>query len=257
LAPAQEAAPLAVEGAAAGDPPATAAPPAVEAPASGETESTSLLGAEIKEADKAPLEKPATTEPGASDDAAKPEGEPATDAMVEAQPLAPLTYEPFKAPEGVKLDDEAIKAFSELAGAAQVPQEAAQAILDRHFAEVVKVQQQAEQHQRDVWKNLNKTWVDEFRKDPELGGAREATSLALAKTAIREFGGTADQQKDLLAFFENNGAANYVGVIRLLHNAAVRLNLLEDNIIAPPPQNIRPQRGTPGSGETKWYQQQN
>ena len=207
--------------------------PAVEAPASGETKSDpSLLGGQ---------DAPVT-----------PEGEPAKDAPVEAQPTAPPTYE-IKAPDGFTLDEAATKEFADLFGASAVAPDKAQGLIDRHFAELKRVQESAAQNQREVWKQYNDNWKSEFRKDPELGGANEATTLQLAKTAIQELGGTREQAAELLRHVENNGMANYVGFIRLLHNAAKRLNLFEDGMIAPPPQVGAPRRGTPGSGQTGWY----
>lgn len=175
------------------------------------------------------------------------------DATAEAQPPAPIKYDAFKVPEGLALDQERVAKFAEIAGPAQVSQEVAQQLLDLHVAEMQKFAQdvtdQAAKHQRETWNKLNDTWKTELRNDAELGGNRLETSLSMAKAVIEEYGGNADQVRDLLAHTSNNGMGNYPGFVRLLANIGQALNVFEDGIVpaSPSPPNMPKSRGE------KWY----
>lgn len=188
----------------------------------------------------AKVETPAPADakpPEAAKDAAKDPGkapDPAKEATAEAQPPAAKTYEPFKTPEGVKLGDKELKAFTDVIGPDQLPQETAQNLVDLYLSETKRIQAEAEQHQRDVWSAFNDTRKSELRNDPEVGGNRLDTSLAIAKAVVEEFGGTPAQKA---AFFERisdtkgNGMGNDVGLIRILNNIGVKLNIFEDKIV--------------------------
>jgi hypothetical protein len=118
--------------------------------------------------------------------------------------------------------------------------------MQRFQQEVIK---QAETNQRDVWRKLNDTWKADFRKDEHLGGNRAETTLARAKAVIEEFGGNADQVRDLIAHTSNNGMGNYPGFIRLLNNIGEALNVFEDSDA---PANPNPPK-IAGSRSQRWY----
>ena len=186
------------------------------------------------------------------DDAAKPD--PAKDATAEIQPPAPVKYEAFKVPEGIKLDDAQIGKFTEIAGAAQVKQETAQALVDLYMEDVQRISNQAVEHaraeQRKVWNTFNDTNKTALRNDPELGGNRLETTLSVAKAFIEEYGGSPEQVQELLAHTTNNGMGNFVGFIRLLNNAGLALNIFEDSLV---PANASPPKPTKGPGARGWY----
>lgn len=191
--------------------------------------------------------------PDAEKDAAKPEAEK-KDATAEAQPPAPIKYDAFKLPDGVKLDDERIGKFTEVAGSAQVSQEVAQQFVDLHIAEMQRyageVQQQADAHQRDVWNKLNDTWKTELRKDEKLGGNRIETTLSMAKAVLEEYGGTPEQVQELIAHTSNNGMGNFPGFIRLLSNLGEALNVFEESSVG---ANLNPPKPQKGPGNRGWY----
>jgi hypothetical protein len=176
------------------------------------------------------------------------------DATAEAQPPAPIKYEAFKLPDGVKLDDERIGKFTEVTGAAQVPQEVAQKLVDLHVEEMQRfageVKQQAETHQRDVWNKLNDTWKTDLRKDEKLGGNRIETTLSLAKAVLEEYGGSPEQVQELIAHTSNNGMGNFPGFIRLLANIGEALNVFEESSVG---ANLNPPKPAKGSGQRGWY----
>jgi hypothetical protein len=271
-APAQaEGSPSATEAAAA--PAATNEVPAAEPslleaadatkPAEGTTESPAPAETAAADGDKSPDakdaktegkgdEKKADAEKDAPKDAAKTDPDQ-KDATADSEPPAPIKYEAFTLPDGVKFDDERLGKFTEVAGKAQIPQDVAQSLVSLHVEEMQRyakqVEQQATQHQQDVWRKLNDTWKSDFRKDPELGGNRAETTLARAKAVIEEFGGTPEQVRDLIAHTSTNGMGNFPGFIRMLNNIGEALSVFEDSEV---PANPAPPRAKGSRGE-RWY----
>lgn len=180
------------------------------------------------------------------------------DATAENQPPAPIKYDAFKLPDGVKLDDERLSKFTEVAGKGQVTQEVAQDLVNLHIEEMQRlekdIQERATQHQQDVWKGLNDGWKAELRKDEKLGGNRIETNLSMAKAVLEEYGGTPEQVRDLLAHTKANGMGNYPGFIRLLVNIGEALNVFEEGTVAGDTSPARPQRGP---GNRGWYDKSN
>jgi hypothetical protein len=196
--------------------------------------------------------KPDGEAPKDDKDAAK--DDPAKKDATAAEPPAPIKYEAFKLPEGIKLDDERIGKFTEIAGAAQVPQDVAQSMVDLHISEMQRlegeVRQQTEAHQRDVWKKLNDTWKTDARNDEQIGGNRLETALARGKAVLEEYGGTADQVRELIAHTSNNGMGNFPGFLRFLDNVAQALNVFEDSAVGANPSPPKPAKGP---GQRGWY----
>lgn len=192
--------------------------------------------------------------PEAKADEAKPDADKATDpvkdATAEAQPPAPVKYEAFKLPDGVRLDEKELGKFTELAGVAQVPQETAQKMIDLYLEDRQNLYQQAATEQRRVWNTLNDGWKTDLRKDSVLGGNRLETSLSMAKAVVEEYGGSPEQVRDLLAHTSNNGMGNYPGFVRLLHNIGVAMNVFEDSMV---PANPSAQKAEKGPGKRGWY----
>lgn len=197
------------------------------------------------EGDKKPDAKAAE----AKKDEADKKADPATEATAAAQPPAPIKYEPFKVPDGIKLDETRLSQFTEIAGAAQIKQEDAQKFFDLHVSEMKNYATEVANEQRRVWDKLNDSWKNDFRKDEKLGGNRAETTLARAKAVVEEYGGTPDQVRDLLAHTTNNGMGNYPGFIRLLDNIAGALNVFEDSLV---PANTAPKPGK-SAGNRGWY----
>lgn len=204
--------------------------------------------AKTDEAKPADGEKPKAEE-AKKDDAAK-ATDPAKDATAEVQPPAPVKYDAFKVPEGVKLDDKELAKFSEIIGAKQLPQEDAQKLVDLYVADMQRVQTELRQEQRTVWNKLNDGWKTDLRKDPVLGGNRLETTLSMAKAVIEEYGGNADQVRELLAHTSNNGMGNFPGFVRLLHNIGVAMNVFEDSIV---PANPTAPKMPKSAGNRGWY----
>lgn len=126
------------------------------------------------EPEKKPEETPETSaEP-------KPDEKSAEEVPAEAPaPLEPIKYEAFTLPEGATPTEELTK-FQELAGAAQVPQETAQQLLDMHIAEIQRLREHEASEQQRVWSETRRNWRNEIMADEELGGAGFETNRATA-----------------------------------------------------------------------------
>jgi hypothetical protein len=127
----------------------------------------------------------------------------------EASEGAPEKYEfnskVADAPE--ELDPEVLTAFGEVAKDLDLPQEAAQKVLDK-VAPVIQARQAkaVEQARAD--------WATESQSDEEFGGENLSANLEIAKSSLKEFG--TDALKSLL---QESGLGNHPEVIRFMYRA--------------------------------------
>lgn len=136
-------------------------------------------------------------------DAAKPEG-------------APEQYE-FKAAEGREFDPAVIAPFSEVAKELDLPQEAAQKILDK-MAPVIEARQ-IEQI------NAVKTeWATQSRADKEFGGDKLQENLTVAIKARDAFA-----SPELRTLLDETGLGNHPEVIRFFYRAGKAIS--EDGFV--------------------------
>ena len=119
---------------------------------------------------------------------------------------APETYE-FKATEGVTLDDTVLAAYSEVAKELNLPQDAAQKVLDKMAP--VMAARQAEQI--EAARNM---WAVSAKSDKEFGGDKLPESLASAKKALDAFG-----TPELRTLLNDTGLGNHPDVIRFMVKA--------------------------------------
>ena len=122
---------------------------------------------------------------------------------------APEKYEDFKAPQGVSLDADVVKGFSEVAKELNLPQDKAQAVID-------KVTPILAQKQADQIAQTNKAWQEKVKADPEIGGDHLKSSIATAQKALKDFRGAdgkfVDEDVAELAAI----AGNHPGLIKIL-----------------------------------------
>lgn len=190
--------------------PVVAAPAAIEAPV-------------VAEAPTPAAELPPAAAPSLLSDAppTEPVAEPSPEPTPEpAAPPQPIAYQAFTYPEGVTADEAAVKPYTDILAAHQVPQEAAQELLNLYTAQ----QQRQIQANQDLWDRTRTDWRSQFTKDPEMGGNRQDTTLARCREAIDRYGGTPDQVKELRTLLTNHGLGDYPGLARLINNMAKRLS---------------------------------
>lgn len=134
----------------------------------------------------------------------------------EAPQGAPEKYE-FKPAEGQAFDGKVIEQFSEVAKELNMPQEAAQKMLDK--VAPVLAARQAEQIEA-----ARTAWANDARADKEFGGDHLDANLAIAKKALDTFG-----TPELRTLLNQSGLGNHPELIRLMVRAGKTIS--EDKVV--------------------------
>ena len=129
---------------------------------------------------------------------------------------APEAYE-FQAPEGQAFDPEVMKSFSEIAKELDLPQEAAQKVLDKVAPKILERQMQA-------LENVRNEWAESARTDKEFGGDKLNDNLVVAKKALDSFG-----TPELRKLLNESGLGNHPEMIRLMYRAGKAIS--EDRFV--------------------------
>ena len=116
-----------------------------------------------------------------------------------------------------ELDPEVLTAFGEVAKELNLPQEAAQKVLDK-VAPVIQAKQAKVVEQTKV------EWANQSKSDQEFGGESLNDSLDVAKTSLDTFG--TDALKSLL---QESGLGNHPEVIRFMYRAGKAIS--EDSYV--------------------------
>lgn len=150
-----------------------------------------------------------------------------TEGVQTDDPAPPPTYEPFKLPEDIKLDEARVSDFTKLLSELELDgkanhdavQQFGQKAVEFHISEVKKAVDDYQKVIYDTWDKQKTDWKDQFLKDPEIGGNRWETTVTAARNFIRNHGGTAEQQAEFRTVMETSGLGNHPAVIRTLANA--------------------------------------
>ena len=130
---------------------------------------------------------------------------------------APEKYE-WAAPDGVTLDESIMGSLSEVAKELNLPQAAAQKLVDKIAP--VMAQRQVEQFEA-----LRTEWRQASSSDQEFGGAKLAENMAVAKKALDAF--ATPEFRQLL---EQTGMGNHPEVIRTFYRAGKAIS--EDGLVS-------------------------
>lgn len=117
------------------------------------------------------------------------------------------SYE-LKAPDGVELSPEGLKAFNEFAVANKLPEGTAKQIAEwygKHASEAAKAQ-------ATHWQSVNDGWVKAAKEDTEYGGDKFDNTVTAVKGLIGKFGG-----KEFTDMLNATGAGNHPEMIRFLN----------------------------------------
>lgn len=139
---------------------------------------------------------------------------------------APESYE-FKAPKNVSFDEGVIGAFSEVAKELNLPQDAAQKVLDK-MAPVIQARQM------EQFEAARNQWAADTKADKEFGGEKLDENLATAKKALDTFG-----TPEFRALLNESGFGNHPEVIRVFYRAGKAIS--EDRFVAGAGGNNTPQ----------------
>ncbi|WP_369952273.1 protease [Ralstonia syzygii] len=150
------------------------------------------------------------------------EAKPAEGANTESEQAkpqgAPEKYE-FKAAEGQpEFDPQVIDQFSEVARELNLPQDAAQKVLDKMAPALAA-------RQAEVLETARNQWADEAKADKEFGGDKLNENLAIAKKALDQFG-----TPELRTLLNESGLGNHPEVLRVFYRAGKAIS--EDQIVS-------------------------
>lgn len=130
---------------------------------------------------------------------------------------APEKYEAFKAPEGATLDAGVMGQFEEAARELNLPQDAAQKMVDKMAP--IMAARQAEQLQA-----MRTGWAEESKADKEFGGEQLSANMAHAQKAMTQFA-----TPELKSLLNESGLGNHPELIRFMVRAGKALG--EDKIV--------------------------
>ena len=116
-----------------------------------------------------------------------------------------------------ELDPEVLTAFGDVAKELNLPQEAAQKVLDK-VAPVIQARQ------AKVLEDVKAGWVSDSQADKEFGGENLNDNLEVAKTALDAFGNQA-----LKSLLVETGFGNHPEIIRFMYRAGKAIS--EDSYV--------------------------
>lgn len=188
----------------------------------------SLLATDV-EADKAP-----------SDADAKPGEQPEVKVDDQSDKPASLPTFQWELPEALKSDDPAVKAalapVEELLG--KFEQEAVKdgkidhtmveklgnQLLSQHAAVIKEATEKAIQASNDqnigYFEKMKEKYAEDFKADPDIGGAKWKETLTEAQRFIRSHGGTDAQQAEFMDLMDETGLGSHKAMLRILAQAS-------------------------------------
>lgn len=185
--------------------------------ATGEAPAASAAAPTAPAADVGGTQQQATEGQGTPQSGEKPaEGQKSEGDQGEPQG-APEKYE-FKAPENSTLNDSVMAAYSEVAKELNLPQEAAQKVLDK-VAPVIAAQQ------AEAFQKVQTEWLDAVKADKEFGGDQLDANVAIAKKALDTFG-----TPELTKLLNETGLGNNPELIRAFYRAGKAIS--QDRFVA-------------------------
>lgn len=134
---------------------------------------------------------------------------------------APEKYE-FTAPEGKAYDPQVLTAFEGAARAANLPQDAAQKMVDAMLP--VLAARQTEQVAA-----IHKEWADTVLADAEIGGAVGSDQFKQKMGVAKKFVTAFDQDGAFGKLLEDTGLGNHPAVLRVLYRAGKAIS--EDTFV--------------------------
>lgn len=162
----------------------------------------------------------------AKDGAETPEAKLEREAAEAKANEVPETYEAYKLPDGVQVDEALLGEFNTVAKELGLTQAQAQKLVDLQAKTAAAGETGREEFLAQALKTQSDTWVNEIKNDPELGGAKFDATVSTAVKAISTFFG--DDFRQLL---NDSGIGNNPALIRGMHK--IGLAISEDKLVIP------------------------
>lgn len=158
--------------------------------------------------------QPTTQAPAPAPAAGNPAGSPS------APEGAPAEYAAFKLPDGVEVHADVLARAKADAKALNLPQDAAQKVVDLAAQAVQKAQASAQEQLT----GLHQQWAAECKADTEFGGDKLAENLARASACLEKVG-----TPQLRTLLERSGLGSHPEVVR--HFLKIAPAVLDDKFI--------------------------
>lgn len=128
---------------------------------------------------------------------------------------APEKYEDFKAPEGFEIDKATMEKATPMFKEMGLSQEQAQKLVDFYAG----ISKDAAEAPYKAWEELNKSWQDAVKNDPEIGGAKLDSdvkpTIAKALANLPEA-----QRAEFKAAMDLTGAGNHPAFVKAFYGLA-------------------------------------
>lgn len=144
---------------------------------------------------------------------------------------APVDVTKLTLPEGVTLDENATKAFTELATKHNLTQEVAQDLMNLHTAQL----QALAAAPMKAWTDLNQSWVDEVKADPVVGGDKLVGVQADIATILDKYGDPKVREA-----LDMTGAGNHPAMVRTFAKIAAALKEATPVLAEKPAEHAQP-----------------
>lgn len=152
------------------------------------------------------------------------DGEAAKGGEGEDAPGAPEAYADFTMPEGFALEGEMLETLTATAKELNLPQEAAQKLVDLGVKQAQSLMGRMSQTPVPFVQQWSAEWVGQVQADAEIGGDNLKPSLATASQALEAFG-----SPGLTQLLNTTGLGNHPEVIRLMVNVGKAIS--EDRLV--------------------------
>lgn len=178
---------------------------------------------ESNESAETPVDATTTTDPSQNPNdtgtlltGAKPDEGDANDATKESEaeakgekdgagdePQLPEKYE-FDIPEGMQVDEKMMAELDPVLRELKLSQEDANKLADFYS--------KAQLQQRDAWAAQVKSWQDEVKADPDIGGDKFQASIQTANEALNRFGAS----PEFIQFLSDFGLGNHPEMVKFM-----------------------------------------
>jgi hypothetical protein len=156
----------------------------------------------------------------------KTEDAPVVEAPKPEAEVAQLPVYEFKLPEGADAENPQFKAFTSKLGEFQnlskteqaAVQKFGQEMIDMHMAEVKSIVENQNKSAWEWFRNRNKEWLENSKKDPSIGGDAFNETVSAASQAISLYGGNKAQQIETAKLLQETGVENHPALLRFLSN---------------------------------------
>ena len=161
-----------------------------------------------------------TTEAPKETQSAETTAEETTETTVEE--FVPFTAETLVIPEGMEVDEPTRDQFLGLANEYKLPKEAVGKLVELQAG----LAKQASERASEAWEQLQETWREDAKKDPQIGGDKLDGVLSSVGRVIDEYAkGLSKEEGDAFRqAMDLTGAGNHPAVIKFVHSMAKQLD---------------------------------